>query len=134
MIEIDPHQSADTTPCAGQERHVRIVPQAIHEVVVSFPQRRQMSLLKQARISRGWSQPRLIAELRRTTDQQLPQLASMKVTVSRWENGHQDPGEFYGPLLCEVYSVSAEELGIVCGPSCYDMGKASRGQQAHRSA
>lgn len=36
----------------------------------------------------------------------------MKRRIASWENGHSVPDDFYGPLLCEVYDVSAAELGL----------------------
>jgi transcriptional regulator with XRE-family HTH domain len=64
------------------------------------------ALVRNARQARGWSQLRLIAELRqRAADDgvTLPSTAAMKVTVSRWENGHQDPGGFYEALLARAF-------------------------------
>ncbi|MFJ8600403.1 hypothetical protein ACIREM_17095 [Streptomyces shenzhenensis] len=36
----------------------------------------------------------------------------MKRRIASWENGHSAPDDFYGPLLCEVYGLSAAELGL----------------------
>ncbi|WP_171987871.1 tetratricopeptide repeat protein [Streptomyces sp. MP131-18] len=36
----------------------------------------------------------------------------MKRRIASWENGHSAPDEFYGPLLCKAYGVSAAELGL----------------------
>ncbi|MFJ8026320.1 hypothetical protein [Streptomyces sp. NPDC096311] len=71
--------------------------------------------LREARTSRGWSQPRLVRELRQAAARrghQLPSDASVKRRIASWENGHSTPDEFYGPLLCDVYDVSAAELGL----------------------
>ncbi|WP_211265592.1 hypothetical protein [Actinacidiphila oryziradicis] len=36
----------------------------------------------------------------------------MKRRIASWENGHSDPDDFYGPLLCEAFGLSAAELGL----------------------
>ncbi len=71
--------------------------------------------LREARISRGWSQPRLVRELRQAATQrghQLPSDTSVKRRIASWENGHSTPDDFYGPLLCDAFAVSAAELGL----------------------
>ncbi|MGD1224974.1 hypothetical protein AB9Q10_41895 [Streptomyces krungchingensis] len=71
--------------------------------------------LRQARTDRGWSQPRLVGELRRAAARrghQLPADASVKRRIASWENSHSVPDSFYGPLLCEAYGLSAAELGL----------------------
>ncbi|MCT9011619.1 hypothetical protein [Streptomyces rhizosphaerihabitans] len=71
--------------------------------------------LRQARTNRGWSQPRLVRELRQAAARrghQLPADASVKRRIASWENGHSVPDDFYGPLLCEAYGLSAAELGL----------------------
>ncbi|MFI0961021.1 hypothetical protein ACH4S8_06360 [Streptomyces sp. NPDC021080] len=71
--------------------------------------------LRQARSDRGWSQPRLVRELRQAAahrGHQLPADASVKRRIASWENGHSVPDDFYGPLLCEAYGLSAAELGL----------------------
>ncbi|MBQ0853403.1 hypothetical protein J8N05_35135 [Streptomyces sp. BH-SS-21] len=39
----------------------------------------------------------------------------MKRRIASWENGHSVPDDFYGPLLCEVFGLSAAELGLTHG-------------------
>ncbi|MGW3646442.1 helix-turn-helix domain-containing protein [Streptomyces sp. NPDC000878] len=71
--------------------------------------------LREARAGRGWSQPRLVRELRQAAahrGHQLPSDASVKRRIASWENGHSSPDDFYGPLLCDALSVSASELGL----------------------
>ncbi|MQS37495.1 hypothetical protein FFZ77_18235 [Streptomyces katsurahamanus] len=68
-----------------------------------------------ARRDRGWSQTRLIRELRRVAARQgrvLPGDTSVKRRIASWENGHGSPDDFYGPLLCEALGLSAAELGL----------------------
>lgn len=72
-------------------------------------------LLRGARTARGWSQLRLVSELRRAAQhqgQQLPTDASVKRRIASWENGHSVPDEFYGPLLCEALGKTGAELGL----------------------
>lgn len=74
--------------------------------------------LRQARADRGWSQPRLVRELRQVAARrghQLPADTSVKRRIASWENGHSVPDDFYGPLLCEVFGLSAAELGLTHG-------------------
>src|SRR5690349_24198020 len=71
--------------------------------------------LREARAGRGWSQPRLVRELRQAAAQrghQLPSDASVKRRIASWENGHSTPDDFYGPLLCDVFATDAAELGL----------------------
>ncbi|MBP0455986.1 helix-turn-helix domain-containing protein [Streptomyces montanisoli] len=73
------------------------------------------SRLRDARTRRGWSQLRLVNELRRASAQHgqaLPTDASVKRRIASWENGHSTPDEFYGPLLCTALDLSAAELGL----------------------
>ncbi|MFE8018519.1 hypothetical protein ACFU3O_38055 [Streptomyces antibioticus] len=39
----------------------------------------------------------------------------MKRRIASWENGHSTPDDFYGPLLCDAFAVSAAELGLTHG-------------------
>ncbi|MEU0437645.1 hypothetical protein ABZ153_39840 [Streptomyces sp. NPDC006290] len=71
--------------------------------------------LRQARTARGWSQPRLVRELRQAAARrghQLPADASVKRRIASWENGHSVPDDFYGPFLCEAYGLSTAELAL----------------------
>lgn len=71
--------------------------------------------LRETRTNRGWSQPRLVRELRQAAARrghQLPADASVKRRIASWENGHSVPDSFYGPLLCEAFGMSAAELGL----------------------
>ncbi|MFD7129997.1 hypothetical protein [Streptomyces sp. NPDC059894] len=36
----------------------------------------------------------------------------MKRRIASWENGHSTPDDFYGPLLCDAFAMSAAELGL----------------------
>ncbi|MEW2409932.1 hypothetical protein [Streptomyces griseoviridis] len=74
--------------------------------------------LRQFRAERGWSQPRLVRELRRAATKrghQLPSDESVKRRIASWENGHSTPDGFYGALIGDVYGVSAQEIGLASG-------------------
>lgn len=73
------------------------------------------TLIRAARTGRGWSQTRLISELRRIAarrGQTLPTDTSVKRRIAIWENGHGTPDDFYGPLLCEALGLTSAELGL----------------------
>lgn len=73
------------------------------------------SRIKAARQDRGWSQTRLIAEMQRLAQRrgdQLPSLETLKSRVSRWENGHATPDDFYRQLLREAFGMDDAELGF----------------------
>lgn len=57
--------------------------------------------LRTAREQRGWSQAAL-AE----------QLGTTELTVGRWERGERSPQLFYRSKLCELFGMTAEELGL----------------------
>ncbi|MGW5384036.1 hypothetical protein [Nocardia sp. NPDC003963] len=68
--------------------------------------------IKEARDELGWSQTRLIAELRALAAQRgfhMPGAESLRVMVSRWENGHCRPDEFNGHLLCAALHLPCRE-------------------------
>lgn len=73
------------------------------------------SRIKEARRQRGWSQPRLIAEMERAAQRRgttLPSRETLKSRVSRWENNHARPDEFYRQLLREALGLDDRELGF----------------------
>ncbi|MEK6438935.1 hypothetical protein [Pseudonocardia sp. T1-2H] len=72
--------------------------------------------LAQLRSDRGWKKVRLLRELRTAAVRrgvQLPKDESLGRRVAVWENQGGAVGDFYRDLLCEVYGVSAFELGLV---------------------
>jgi hypothetical protein len=74
--------------------------------------------VKSARQQRGWSQVRLVSELRRHAQaggQVLPSDASVKRRIASWENGHSVPEGFYGLLLSEALDLGPAELGLSAG-------------------
>lgn len=74
-----------------------------------------MTLLAQARNSRGWSSTQLRRKLRATADGldvTISSDASLRVQLSRWENGHHSPDAIYRRLLEVVFDLPAAALGL----------------------
>ena len=72
--------------------------------------------IKAARQELRWSQSRLIAELERVAARKgvaLPSRETLKSRVSRWENNHAKPDDFYRELLREALGLDDMELGFV---------------------
>jgi transcriptional regulator with XRE-family HTH domain len=65
--------------------------------------RRPNELLRRARLLRGWSQQRVADHIN----------APNRQLVYRWETGRRSPGPFYRERLCQVFKMTAEELGLV---------------------
>lgn len=73
------------------------------------------ALLFSRRIERGWSQARLVSQLRSVAAErgsELPAASTLIQQVSRWENGHKEPSDFYRDLLRRVYHCSDRDLGF----------------------
>ena len=71
--------------------------------------------LRAVRVSRGWSQLRVVVQLEALGAARglpMPNRASLKTQLSRWENGHVRPKEPYCSLLAEIYEVTSSELGL----------------------
>ncbi|MEU5453516.1 helix-turn-helix domain-containing protein [Streptomyces globisporus] len=69
--------------------------------------------LRAARKARGWSQERLIHEMRRYAEQRLLDIASsasLKVYISEWENGRRAISDRYAALLRPLLGVTNAEL------------------------
>ncbi|MGH9070603.1 MAG: hypothetical protein ACRDX8_05415 [Acidimicrobiales bacterium] len=80
------------------------------------------SMLKEARLRRGWSQARLVQELRRAArlvGEQLPATCTMVSEVSRWERDKGGIGPLHLRLLEVVYQTSAAEWSL--GPEPADI-------------
>jgi DNA-binding XRE family transcriptional regulator len=60
-------------------------------------------LLRRARLLRGWSQQRVADQIN----------APNRQLVYRWEAGKRSPGPYYRERLCQVFKMTAEELGLV---------------------
>jgi transcriptional regulator with XRE-family HTH domain len=71
--------------------------------------RRPNQRLRCARLQRGWSQQR-VADLLN----QLPGATRAdRELMYRWEAGKRTPSPFYRERLCQVFNMSAEQLGLV---------------------
>ncbi|MFC7964931.1 helix-turn-helix domain-containing protein [Streptomyces cinereoruber] len=69
--------------------------------------------LRAARTARGWSQDRLVYEIRRAAEQRLLDIASaasLKTYVSEWENGRRAITERYAAILRPLLGVTDVEL------------------------
>ncbi|WP_185994071.1 helix-turn-helix domain-containing protein [Streptomyces benahoarensis] len=69
--------------------------------------------LRAARTARGWSQDRLIYEMRRFAEQKLLDIASaasLKTYISEWENGRRAITERYAAILRPLLGVTDSEL------------------------
>ncbi|MGQ4601110.1 hypothetical protein [Nocardia sp. R6R-6] len=79
------------------------------------------SVLRSAQRARGWSQTRLIAALREEAERDCVRLmttASLRVALSRWENGHVVPDEVHSRLLCRVLEL--DEGDVLSAPIARD--------------
>ncbi|MGJ7442509.1 helix-turn-helix domain-containing protein [Aquipuribacter sp. MA13-6] len=80
--------------------------------VVLRARRPQLSALRR---ERGWSQSRLLYAVRERAESRgmtLASAASLKVALSRWENGHQIPDGTHRRLLADALGVPAADLGF----------------------
>ena len=71
--------------------------------------------LQAARRAQGWSQVRAVSGLMNLARQKkipVASAASLKIQLSRWENGHVTPDHYYQGLLCELYGSTPGELGF----------------------
>jgi transcriptional regulator with XRE-family HTH domain len=77
--------------------------------------RGQSLALRRERKRRGWSQAKLVSELRTAASREGLELSSnsaLASMVSRWENGHCEPDSLHRHLLRQVYGKSDVELGF----------------------
>ncbi|MDN5852374.1 MAG: hypothetical protein L0K86_05900 [Actinomycetia bacterium] len=76
--------------------------------------------LARVRRDRGWKKSHLLRELRTAATRRKITLVgdeSLGRRVAMWENQGAAVGDMYRPLLCEVYGMSAVELGIEGEPA-----------------
>src|SRR5690349_17487967 len=83
----------------------------LHTIVLSLSHQRQYvggrapmsknEYLRQRRLERNWRQSD-VAE----------QLDVSLITVQRWERGFQQPSLYYRAKLCDLFGLSAQELGL----------------------
>jgi transcriptional regulator with XRE-family HTH domain len=74
--------------------------------------RRPNERLRCARLQRGWSQQRVADQL----NQLLGTARADRELVYRWETGKRTPSPFYRERLCQVFGMTAEQLGLVEPP------------------
>lgn len=68
--------------------------------------------LRRLRHERGWSQGQVIHRLQQLAERRgiwMPARDTIRIYLSRWENGHARPSELYAELLHAVYD---------CAPAC----------------
>lgn len=73
------------------------------------------TVLAQVRRRRGWTSQRLQHELLKAAERRglcIAAPSSLRVMISRWENGKQVPDALYTALLEAAYGLPAEALGI----------------------
>lgn len=73
--------------------------------------------LKQARLLHGWTQPRVIKEMRLVAPTlrvktRLPNDDALKTQLTRWENGRVTPGPDYRAVFRAIYGMTDTELGF----------------------
>jgi hypothetical protein len=64
---------------------------------------------------RGWTRLRLVHELRRVADQELPADESLVRMVRMWVNGTRAPSEMYADLLGKAFDVQLNGYGPESG-------------------
>ena len=69
------------------------------------------SVLRRQRDLRGWSRQDLVNEIGKLEPEY--ELGLDVKTVARWEKGECKPSHFYRKRLCLLFSMNAEELGIM---------------------
>ncbi len=73
---------------------------------------RGYSPLRYQRLLRGWSQQDLADELyARCAAAGKPDVGIGPAAVSRWELGQRKPGPLYRKHLCQLFGLTAEQLG-----------------------
>jgi transcriptional regulator with XRE-family HTH domain len=78
--------------------------------VVERKQRKPNLLLRQARLQRGWSLQRVVDGLDLLDG---GPFGVDRVMVHRWERGVKTPSPFYQERLCQLYGLSADQLGLI---------------------
>jgi transcriptional regulator with XRE-family HTH domain len=73
--------------------------------------------LQYQRWLRGWSQQDVVDALTQLSFQQSERRGVLSEdTLSRWERGKRTPSPFYRKLLCQLYGLTTEQLGISAPP------------------
>ena len=77
--------------------------------------------LGRARIHRGWSQEKTVRALSLQAEHwgwEVATQRSLKVLISRWENGINKPSQTYQVLFCAIFHAAPEELGFNVPTAC----------------
>ncbi len=80
----------------------------------------QLRAYRLTRRPRSWTQDRLVLELElagRALGVPVASRASLKVQISRWENGHHPVSESYRALFRRIYGATDEQLGFISIPA-----------------
>lgn len=86
-----------------------------------------MTRLRTARTARGWSQAQLIHAISHQAAAdglRIPAHESMRIMLSRWENGHVQPDETYRRYLCVVFDSEEGALGLTSSTQLTTVGVA----------
>lgn len=70
-------------------------------------------LLRRQRQQRGWSLQRVADEIRRLCERDGRHVGITAHMVGTWERGNKRPSPLYREKLCQLYSVCAENLGLL---------------------
>ncbi|MGB8348342.1 MAG: helix-turn-helix transcriptional regulator, partial [Ktedonobacteraceae bacterium] len=73
-------------------------------------------LLRKQRELRGWSLQEVADQIARLCEAEGKTAAVNLHMVSRWEAGIHQPIPFYRTKLCQLYNLSAAELGFITSP------------------
>ncbi|PZS27688.1 MAG: hypothetical protein DLM59_15945 [Pseudonocardiales bacterium] len=79
-----------------------------------------MTRLAQQRAARGWKKSQLVQRLMSEASRRGVAVASRESLmrmVAQWENGHRNPDELYGSLLCSIYDCDPVDLGLAASAS-----------------
>jgi transcriptional regulator with XRE-family HTH domain/predicted kinase len=71
--------------------------------------------LAAARTARGWTQGQLMSAMQaraRIDGHELPDSGTLRVMLSRWENGRHHPAPFYRRLIADALEMSEADLGF----------------------
>lgn len=75
---------------------------------------RQYHPLQYQRLLRGWSQKDVVDALyQRCSSEGKPDVGICVDMVSRWEHGKSKPSPLYRKHLCQLYGVTADQLGFL---------------------
>ncbi|MCC3311392.1 MULTISPECIES: helix-turn-helix domain-containing protein [Nocardia] len=80
--------------------------------------------IRAARARRGWSQAQLIAALRAHANQQgiaLMSSHSLRIALSRWENGRHTPDTLYARLLRQVFGMPSATVDLTRGDTLFEV-------------